>query len=583
MTRRVRGRDDHRLENDEEREGEEGDPGHYRGAEREQVDRVPLLVGEHDRELVPERDHAEHLRNRGEDREQAEGLGQEEPGQHRRGDDDQDPGEGRALTSFSTSPREAWAGGGGAPLSPPSVTGADSGLASASRHPGAPYDQTSLPRSLIFLAGAPAIVTPGSSNDRFTTVFAPIAMRRRSGWGRRASRRGRYRHCPRSPAPAVDRPEPDIDAGVDPAVRADAGAARSRRSCRDGRSNSGPKTCGGIVKPRRVEAVELEREQGLYGPQRGSAGSSLIRLHGATAGTSGSRHQRDVDAPASFPVKPCRPRGRTCNPPAFQSATDRPSRRPFHQYSPKPVINSPARALPAANDIALWRLRPNALGASGPEIFRDSGHCEEVFPGMKVLAFGAHPDDLEIGMGGTIARYSARGHEVLMVVATVPNRKESRVREAEEAAAVLGADLVVMDVDPDDLALAQVVRRFDQVSTGIRPHRVHPLEQRLAPGPCRRHQRRDRDHAQERLLGLHVRADDPGRYRAQPVPRPVPTSTSPTASRRSSNRSWPIERSSTPTAPGGSKGSRAAPCTTVQDQRQIRRSLRKEIKDIAVW
>ena len=93
---------------------------------------------------------------------------------------------------------------------------------------------------------------------------------------------------------------------------------------------------------------------------------------------------------------------------------------------------------------------------------------------MKVLAFGAHPDDLEIGMGGTIARYSARGHEVLMVVATVPNRKESRVREAEEAAAILGADLVVMDVDPDELVFSrQLVRRFDQVFNGYAPDVVY--------------------------------------------------------------------------------------------------------------
>ena len=115
--RRVQGRDDHRLEDDEEREGEEGDPGHDRGAEREQVDRVPLLVGEHDRELVPEaRDHAEHLRDRGEDREQAERLGQEEPGQQGRGEDDQDLGEGRARHELQHVAREAGAGGGGSAL-----------------------------------------------------------------------------------------------------------------------------------------------------------------------------------------------------------------------------------------------------------------------------------------------------------------------------------------------------------------------------------------------------------------------------------------------------------------------------------
>ena len=93
---------------------------------------------------------------------------------------------------------------------------------------------------------------------------------------------------------------------------------------------------------------------------------------------------------------------------------------------------------------------------------------------MKVLAFGAHPDDLEIGMGGTIARYTSRGHEVLMVIATVPNRKESRICEAEEAAAVLGADLVVMDIVPDELVFSrEIVRRFDSLFNNFAPDVVY--------------------------------------------------------------------------------------------------------------
>ena len=93
---------------------------------------------------------------------------------------------------------------------------------------------------------------------------------------------------------------------------------------------------------------------------------------------------------------------------------------------------------------------------------------------MKVLAFGAHPDDLEIGMGGTIARYTNRGHEVLMVIATVPNRKESRIHEAEEAARVLAADLVVMDIIPDELVFSrEIVRRFDQLFNDFGPDVVY--------------------------------------------------------------------------------------------------------------
>ena len=64
----------------------------------------------------------------------------------------------------------------GGPSSPPSARGAVSALTSASRHLGAPDDQALASPSPTFLAGAPAIVMPGCSNDLFTTAFAPIAI-----------------------------------------------------------------------------------------------------------------------------------------------------------------------------------------------------------------------------------------------------------------------------------------------------------------------------------------------------------------------------------------------------------------------
>ncbi len=65
---------------------------------------------------------------------------------------------------------------------------------------------------------------------------------------------------------------------------------------------------------------------------------------------------------------------------------------------------------------------------------------------MKVLAIGAHPDDIELGCGGALARHVAAGDEVTMLVMTPgemgPQGLTSRVREQEAAAAVLGAQLV---------------------------------------------------------------------------------------------------------------------------------------------
>jgi LmbE family N-acetylglucosaminyl deacetylase len=65
---------------------------------------------------------------------------------------------------------------------------------------------------------------------------------------------------------------------------------------------------------------------------------------------------------------------------------------------------------------------------------------------MKVLAVGAHPDDIELGCGGSLARHVAAGDEVTMLVLTPgergPQGLTSRVREQEAAAAAIGARLM---------------------------------------------------------------------------------------------------------------------------------------------
>jgi LmbE family N-acetylglucosaminyl deacetylase len=67
---------------------------------------------------------------------------------------------------------------------------------------------------------------------------------------------------------------------------------------------------------------------------------------------------------------------------------------------------------------------------------------------MRVLVFGPHPDDVEVGMGGTIAKYAKAGHEVTVVIATIPSNVEIRKKESLEAAKILGAKLEFLDIDP---------------------------------------------------------------------------------------------------------------------------------------
>lgn len=93
-----------------------------------------------------------------------------------------------------------------------------------------------------------------------------------------------------------------------------------------------------------------------------------------------------------------------------------------------------------------------------------------------VLAFGAHPDDMEIGAGGLLARLAMEGADVHMAVCTVPNQVETRRREAAEGAREIGADLMfVFDEKScrvEDIPMYELVRRFDQLVADLQPDLV---------------------------------------------------------------------------------------------------------------
>jgi LmbE family N-acetylglucosaminyl deacetylase len=94
----------------------------------------------------------------------------------------------------------------------------------------------------------------------------------------------------------------------------------------------------------------------------------------------------------------------------------------------------------------------------------------------RVLAFGAHPDDLEVGAGGLLARLSEEGAEVTMAVVSLPNQPEQRRAEARAGAEVIDADLFILFDDKpcrvEDIPMHELVRRMDQVVGDIRPDLV---------------------------------------------------------------------------------------------------------------
>jgi LmbE family N-acetylglucosaminyl deacetylase len=101
-------------------------------------------------------------------------------------------------------------------------------------------------------------------------------------------------------------------------------------------------------------------------------------------------------------------------------------------------------------------------------ILREKGGC--------VVAFGAHPDDLEIGAGGLLARLSAEGADVTMVVCTIPDKVDKRRAEAAAGADRIDAELMILFDDKpcrvEDVQMYELVRRFDQLVGDLHPDLV---------------------------------------------------------------------------------------------------------------
>jgi bacillithiol biosynthesis deacetylase BshB1 len=94
---------------------------------------------------------------------------------------------------------------------------------------------------------------------------------------------------------------------------------------------------------------------------------------------------------------------------------------------------------------------------------------------VDVLAFGAHPDDLELAMGGTLIKLKALGYRVGMVDLTRGERgsrgtAETRKSEAEAAFKIIGADFRE-NLDLGDQELSDTPQRRRAVVECIRRHK----------------------------------------------------------------------------------------------------------------
>ncbi|HYG56423.1 MAG TPA: PIG-L family deacetylase [Burkholderiales bacterium] len=137
-----------------------------------------------------------------------------------------------------------------------------------------------------------------------------------------------------------------------------------------------------------------------------------------------------------------------------------------------------------------------------------------------MLAIGAHPDDIELGIGGTLALLARNGARVVMAICSVPADYDTRLAEAKAAAQILGAELrILMDGGCkriEDVKNYQLVGIIDDLVRELSPAGV------LTHGPTDFH----RDHvtvynastAAQRLSSFDFYSYLPTMCRPVPVP-----------------------------------------------------------------
>ncbi|HSI33801.1 MAG TPA: PIG-L family deacetylase, partial [Tepidisphaeraceae bacterium] len=120
-----------------------------------------------------------------------------------------------------------------------------------------------------------------------------------------------------------------------------------------------------------------------------------------------------------------------------------------------------------------------------------------------IVVVGPHPDDQELGMGGTIARLARQGHKVHLIDATngepTPfGSVEIRAKEAAAAAKILGVERTLLG-----LKNREVVHSLESRHAMAALYRVHRPDVIFLPYPVDAHP----DHVAVTRIGEDARFD----------------------------------------------------------------------------
>lgn len=94
---------------------------------------------------------------------------------------------------------------------------------------------------------------------------------------------------------------------------------------------------------------------------------------------------------------------------------------------------------------------------------------------MRILALGAHPDDIEVGCGGTLIKYAENGHRIFLMVLTEGGQgglPDVRKREQAQAAKILRAEKVYWGGYKDtEVPLGRaLIQTVEEIVKKIEPH-----------------------------------------------------------------------------------------------------------------
>jgi N-acetylglucosamine malate deacetylase 1 len=112
---------------------------------------------------------------------------------------------------------------------------------------------------------------------------------------------------------------------------------------------------------------------------------------------------------------------------------------------------------------------------SGVQKIKNIKYKKTIMKNKKILCIGAHPDDLEVGMGGTIAKLVSKNYDVQMLVVLIKEFEKIRIRETESknSALCLGAKIDFIRLDLDEMSYSRkLVQKFDKYINEMNPHAV---------------------------------------------------------------------------------------------------------------